>query len=104
MTAKLLLALIETALNSSDASHAQLLSLLAAVTAEADRALGHYWIWKLSLEAAIDHRLEAIRLFAELYSRIPRHDYKLKLDELRAAAAATTSSTTPSEVSDAVTE
>jgi tetratricopeptide (TPR) repeat protein len=101
---ELLLARIEAAENEHRAARDRLLDVLSVATDDRYRAEPHYWLWKLQLDPTVDHRAEAERLFAELYSRIPRHDYKLKLDELRAAAPATTSSTTPTEVRDAVTE
>ncbi len=44
----------------------------------------HYRLWKLSATDA-DHGLEAEQLYAALFERIPKHDYRVKLEELRAA-------------------
>ncbi len=58
----------------------------------------HYRLWKLSATDA-DHRSEAEQLYAALFERIPKHDYRVKLEELRAARS------TPSpEADDAVVE
>ncbi len=51
---------------------------------DAQRAELHYRLWKLSATDA-DHRLEAEQLYAALFERIPKHDYRVKLEELRAA-------------------
>jgi hypothetical protein len=110
--AEIVLARIDAVEARTVASRDRLLGILATATEDQQCAEPHYWLWKLALDPTTDHRDEAERLYADLYSRIARHEYKLKLDELRAAAPTATpcpaptatSSTTPTEVRDAVTE
>jgi tetratricopeptide (TPR) repeat protein len=76
------------AVNGHDtAARGRLLRMLAAATELPLRAETCYWLWKLGLDPAPDHRADAERIYAELYARIPMHDYKVRLDELRAAVA-----------------
>ncbi len=49
------------------------------------RAELRYWLWKLGLQTAADHRAEAERLYTDLLARIPNHEYRVRLQELRAA-------------------
>jgi nephrocystin-3 len=83
-----------------DTATSELKTLLSAASSDAQRADAHYWLWKLGLEPAVDHRAAAEQLYAELFSRIPKHGFRVKLDELRADA----STATPSEERDAVTD
>jgi tetratricopeptide (TPR) repeat protein len=88
-TAALVLARIDAAAGNIDAAREECERLLTTAVDDGELAEPHYWLWKLEIDAAIDHRAEAERHFAELYRRIPRHEYRLKLEELRGSRPGT---------------
>lgn len=61
-----------------------LTSLLDESNQASDRAECHYWLWKLDLDRAEDHRSTADGMYADLLTRSPRHSFKLRLAELQA--------------------
>lgn len=89
VSGELVLARVEAEEAHFDAARERLGRLLADADADAQgeeqRAEAHYWLWKLDLDPDNDHRGDAQRAYEDLLSRIPKHDYRLKLEELRVA-------------------
>ncbi len=82
---RILLARIDAAEGAADAALHRLGVMVSETTDDAQRAELHYWLWKLGVDPSIDHRSEADRLYTALVERIPKHDYRVTLEELRAA-------------------
>jgi tetratricopeptide (TPR) repeat protein len=47
------------------------------------RAELHYWLWKLCATDS-DHRSEALRIYQQLIEKMPKHEYKKRIEELTA--------------------
>ena len=101
---EVLLARLDAAGGSTDSARQRLQQVLATATDDRQRAELHYWLWKLgrndeggrmrdeetidpnrSVEAGSSrfHRSEAERLYAGLLSRIPKHEYQVRLENVR---------------------
>ena len=83
--ARILVARLECAEGNSAASKQALLALISEAVDETESTDGHYWLWKLSLDADGEHFNEAERGYAALLARAPSYDSRKRLDELRAA-------------------
>ncbi len=86
---RVLLGRIDAAEGAADAALHRLGAMVSETTDDAQRAELHYWLWKLGLDPSSDHRAESELLYAMLCERIPKSDYRTRLDELIAAAEPT---------------
>ncbi len=55
---------------------------------EAERAELHYWLWKLGVDGATDHRSEAERMYGALLAGVVNYEQQQRLNELRSAGDA----------------
>jgi hypothetical protein len=90
------LARIEAAEGDVGGAVEQLGAMLAEATDDDQQAELHYWLWKFGLRTQDsglreENRGEALRLYGELYERVPKYEFKKRIDEL--------SNSTDSEVS-----
>ena len=60
--------------------------MISEAVDETESTDGHYWMWKLALDADGEHFNEAERGYAALLARAPSYDSQTRLDELRAAS------------------
>jgi tetratricopeptide (TPR) repeat protein len=56
-------------------------SMLDEAVDDIARAELHYWLWKIS-DSPDDHRTEALNLYRQLLEKIPKHDYRKRIEEL----------------------
>jgi tetratricopeptide (TPR) repeat protein len=95
---QIFLARIDAAQGERDFALKRLSMMLDEVNEEEQRAELHYRFWKISLSRPLfageegvayrsgvrSHRTEALRLFRELLTRLPKHVYRKRIDELTA--------------------
>jgi serine/threonine protein kinase/tetratricopeptide (TPR) repeat protein len=81
-SSQVLLARIKAAGGGTDVAMQRLYGLLEEATDDDQRAELRYWLWKLG---AVSHAATALGLYKTLYANTPKHEYKKRIDELRAA-------------------
>ncbi len=86
----LLLTRIEAAEGDADHAIAELETMLDEATDSDRQAELHYWLWKLG---APGHLSAALALYEDIYQSTPKHEYHLRIEELKAAATSTSSET-----------
>jgi tetratricopeptide (TPR) repeat protein len=113
-TSQILLVEIELAEGNNEAAYSMVLAMLDDATNEVEQAELHYWLWKLSIPPVTngkpgvrstaravqtgnassasspqkgreENRLKALRLYEQIAMKIPRFDYKERIEELKSA-------------------
>lgn len=88
-TGNILLARIDSARGNTAMALQCLLAILENADNDVSRAEVCYWLWKIGeVEQRTQdsgHREEALLLYTELYAKVPKHEYKERIDELEAA-------------------
>jgi len=79
-----LLARITAAEGDVDAGVSALHRLLIEASDDNQRAELHYRLWKIGA-AVVDHRAEALRIYEALIEKTPKHDYRKRIEELKAS-------------------
>ena len=78
----ILLARIAASDGEPESGQQMLREILTQATDDRQRAELHYWLWKLDATDA-DHRSEALRLYESLFEKTPKHECRLRLQQLR---------------------
>ena len=87
---RVLLARIEATEGRVEGAVEQLGAMLSEASEDEQRTELHYWLWKIGprteeIGQKEEDRVEALRLYTELYAKVPKYDYQKKIDELLAA-------------------
>jgi tetratricopeptide (TPR) repeat protein len=77
---RVLLARIEAAEGDIDSALESLNAILLEANEDEQRAELHYWLWKIS--GSPSSQTEALGLYKGLAEKIPKHEYRVRIDEL----------------------
>jgi tetratricopeptide (TPR) repeat protein len=80
LKARVLTARVSFASGDEERGYHKLRALLPAHESPEDQARLHYELWRMGRDDS--HRQAAVRLYQELYGRIPSHVHKTRLEEL----------------------